>query len=502
MALTTVPVELANLDGAVTVNESSADADFRVESNGNANMLFVNGGSDSVLVGHNTDISVAGESHELQVYDTNFSTISAATFRNGSDGASISLGHSRSGTIGTQTVLQDGDTMGAINFLGSDGTDMASYGARIYVEVDGTPGSNDMPGRIKFATTADGANGSTDRMIIDSSGRLLHGTDTVPTGVLLGNQLVSSSATGAEIIAFRADTATEAGDKTGAFLLGNSDSSGTEDHFVGMYGKAFDAFGRQHLHFVSGRDNYENDTPQMTLTSNGGIQLGTTSNNYTHDAGMRIVTSEVGSNYLDAALSLHGSGGDFYAQNWTGPSDTGFGLLTVFSGTTDYMIYAYRASSSNTSILQLYQNGDVQVHGALSKGSGSFRITHPLPSKKDTHELVHSFIEGPQADLIYRGAVDLVGGSATVNLDTAGRMTEGTFVLLNTNTQCFTSNESGWTPVKGSVSGNILTITAQDNTCTDTISWMVVGERHDQHMKDTDWTDSDGRPITEPLKRD
>ena len=51
MALTTVPVELANLDGAVTVNESSADVDFRIESNGNANMLFVNGGNDQVGVG-------------------------------------------------------------------------------------------------------------------------------------------------------------------------------------------------------------------------------------------------------------------------------------------------------------------------------------------------------------------------------------------------------------------------------------------------------------------
>ena len=51
MALTTVPVELASLDGAVTVNESSADVDFRIESNGNANMLFVNGGNDQVGVG-------------------------------------------------------------------------------------------------------------------------------------------------------------------------------------------------------------------------------------------------------------------------------------------------------------------------------------------------------------------------------------------------------------------------------------------------------------------
>jgi hypothetical protein len=136
----------------------------------------------------------------------------------------------------------------------------------------------------------------------------------------------------------------------------------------------------------------------------------------------------------------------------------------------------------------------------LSKSSGSFRIDHPLPQKTETHYLVHSFVESPQADNIYRGKVDLVDGLAAVNIDSATGMTEGTYVLLNTNTQCFTSNESGWTAVKGSVSGNTLTITAQDNTCTDTISWMVVGERHDQHMLDTEWTDENGRVIVEPLK--
>ena len=129
-----------------SINNESIDLDFRVESNNNASMLLVDAGNDAVVVGHTGSISSAGEAHELQVYDTNFSLISAATFRNGSDGASISLSHSRSGTIGTQTILQDGDTMGAVNFLGSDGTDMASFGARIHAEVDGTPGSNDMPG--------------------------------------------------------------------------------------------------------------------------------------------------------------------------------------------------------------------------------------------------------------------------------------------------------------------------------------------------------------------
>ena len=83
--------ERARLDStAVVFNENSNDVDFRVESDGNANMLFVDAGNDSVLIGHNSDISLSGESHELQVFDTNFSLISAATFRNGSDGANLS----------------------------------------------------------------------------------------------------------------------------------------------------------------------------------------------------------------------------------------------------------------------------------------------------------------------------------------------------------------------------------------------------------------------------
>jgi len=147
-------------------------------------------------------------------------------------------------------------------------------------------------------------------------------------------------------------------------------------------------------------------------------------------------------------------------------------------------------------------SGALSVTGAVSKGSGSFKIDHPLPAKADTHHLVHSFIEGPQADLIYRGRVALVDSTATVDIDIAAGMTDGTFVALCEDVQCFTSNESGWASVKGSVSGNTLTITAQDNACTDTISWMVVGERKDPHMLDaaTDWTDSQGKVIVEPAK--
>ena len=45
----------------------------------------------------------------------------------------------------------------------------------------------------------------------------------------------------------------------------------------------------------------------------------------------------------------------------------------------------------------------------------------------------------------------------------------------------------------------MLTITAQDSSSTDTISWMVVGERQDDTIKSSILTDSDGNLKVESL---
>jgi len=156
--------------------------------------------------------------------------------------------------------------------------------------------------------------------------------------------------------------------------------------------------------------------------------------------------------------------------------------------------------SMDTDDLSAAFGGDVSITGALSKGSGTFRISHPLPELNETHQLVHSFIEGPQADNIYRGRVALVEGTASVNIDEASGMTDGTFVLLNRDVQAFTSNEEGPCRVWSTVNGNVLSISAEHADCSHTISWMVIGERQDQHMYDTYWTDDEGRVITEPEK--
>jgi hypothetical protein len=191
------------------------------------------------------------------------------------------------------------------------------------------------------------------------------------------------------------------------------------------------------------------------------------------------------------------------AVSMSGLFDSGMVGMFGKSGTGLYLItptaqHVYLAPSG--SVVGDFSSTGLAVTGALSKSSGSFRIPHPLPALETTNELVHSFIEGPQADLIYRGKVNLVDGKATINIDTAATMTEGTFVILCRDVQCFTSNETDWNHVRGSVNGNILTVDCQDPASTALISWMVIGERQDKHMMETEWTDNNGKVIVEPLK--
>jgi hypothetical protein len=139
------------------------------------------------------------------------------------------------------------------------------------------------------------------------------------------------------------------------------------------------------------------------------------------------------------------------------------------------------------------------VNGSLSKSSGTFDIQHPLYSNK---RLVHSFIEGPRCDLIYRGTVALLNGTATVDINKQcthapeGAMDDGTFEALCANPQYFLQNMSGFNRVIGSIKGAILTITCE-NPVNDTISWMVVAERADPFIKEWNRTDSDGYLVTQ-----
>ena len=84
----------------------------------------------------------------------------------------LTIGVTRGTSTGSNTALPGADYgFGRIDFAGADGTNLIT-GARIEALTDGTPGTNDMPGRLVFSTTADGASSPTERMRIHSNGNL------------------------------------------------------------------------------------------------------------------------------------------------------------------------------------------------------------------------------------------------------------------------------------------------------------------------------------------
>jgi hypothetical protein len=91
--------------------------------------------------------------------------------------ATLVTAKSRSGTVGTHTVVQSGDSIGSVIMQGSDGSNFVT-GASIRAEVDGTPGANDMPTRLVLSTTADGASVVTDHIWLKNTGRLGIGTSS------------------------------------------------------------------------------------------------------------------------------------------------------------------------------------------------------------------------------------------------------------------------------------------------------------------------------------
>ena len=124
-------------------------------------------GGGRLLVGGTTSLYSGAKVQSFGTADDQFQGI---RFVNGSANAAMTyLGKSRSGTIGTNTIVQSGDALGGVGFIGADGSSYV-LAASVRGEVDGTPGLNDMPGRLIFSTTADGASSPTERMRIDSNG--------------------------------------------------------------------------------------------------------------------------------------------------------------------------------------------------------------------------------------------------------------------------------------------------------------------------------------------
>jgi len=175
-----------NIAAGVVISGSTASDALRITQTGAGNALvvedsanpdsspFLIDASGNTVVGYtttlNSRINASTITPAVQISATSFSKASLGQWGYNTTPYHV-FSRSASSTIGSYSVLSSGDVIGRIEFTGDDGANFTSA-ARIASEVDGTPGSNDMPGRLVFSTTADGASIPTERMRISNTGQV------------------------------------------------------------------------------------------------------------------------------------------------------------------------------------------------------------------------------------------------------------------------------------------------------------------------------------------
>jgi hypothetical protein len=147
----------------------ASDGSFEHWSSGSQRLKIDSSGR--LLIGTSSNL---GNSEILQVNSTSPANV-AGIYRQANDvtGPRFILGKSRGSVT---SIVQNGDIIADIRFVASDGVDIVSQAASITAFVDGTPGADDMPGRLVFSTTADGASTPTERLRITSAGNVGIGT--------------------------------------------------------------------------------------------------------------------------------------------------------------------------------------------------------------------------------------------------------------------------------------------------------------------------------------
>jgi len=207
----------------VVFNDGSNDVDFRVESNGQTHMLFVNGGNDRVGIGtaspdatvhvEATDASLllsnSGRSQYFRIQ--NNETNDALTINANDTSERLRIDSSGRLLVGTSSDQSESDAnakvqiftstagklilgredssvaaddfIGIIDFRSTDGGSQKV--ARIACQASGAHAANDKPGSLVFSTTAGSASSPTERMKIGSDGLVAtHMTST--SGLVLG----------------------------------------------------------------------------------------------------------------------------------------------------------------------------------------------------------------------------------------------------------------------------------------------------------------------------
>lgn len=175
---------------------------------------------------------------------------------------------------GRGAIVQDGDEIGYTTFKGYDGSAYQTA-AGIAAMVDGTPGANDMPGRIMFSTTPDGSNTPLERMRITNSGNIGIGTNQPGSKLHIvdANKSVGSLETNLQIQA----TGSTGADNGGVLTFSGEDGVASGRMFASIAGRKENATSGNYSGYMQFATRQDGGvlTEKMRIDSIGNVGIGT-----------------------------------------------------------------------------------------------------------------------------------------------------------------------------------------------------------------------------------
>ena len=177
---------IGDLSKLVVTGIATFQSNIGVAGSVTTDLLHV-GYSTSLALGYNYNPSV-----QQVGTDSSSSTLGIFRFSADAGGPDLTFVKSRSTDPSGKGIVQNGDQLGEISFIGDDGSDFANGGAKIIATVDGTPSATaDMPTKLSFHTAVDGSAFARERLTIRNTGDVGIGTiDPTGTGALTSNDKV------------------------------------------------------------------------------------------------------------------------------------------------------------------------------------------------------------------------------------------------------------------------------------------------------------------------
>ena len=167
IGLTSTEKGLINMKESASILFKTADSErMEIDSDGR---LLINHSSSINSDGFQSYLQMAGtSSHTSSIYTSRFSDNASGSF--------LIMAKSRNGTVGSNTIVQDGDDLGVLLTHGNDGSGFHE-GTRISASVESGVGNDDLPCSITFKTN-NGTTNVTEKMRIGSNGVIGIGTSS------------------------------------------------------------------------------------------------------------------------------------------------------------------------------------------------------------------------------------------------------------------------------------------------------------------------------------